>query len=106
DAGSGVHSQPAQGVVGRLQGAEAHRNPAEPAARGFRKDLQAPLARSVLGAGGPEDLAARRPYLIPHGEERVSASRTMRPRSLAAILRDAASRLLRMRTTRVIGPAS
>ena len=48
---------PAQDVAGRLQGAEAHRNPGQPAARGFRQDLQAPPARSLLGAGGAEDLA-------------------------------------------------
>ena len=33
----------------------------QPAARGFRQDLQAPPARSVLGAGGAEDLSWRRP---------------------------------------------
>ena len=47
---------PAQDLAGRLQGAEAHRNPGQPAAGGFRQDLQAPPARSLLGAGGAEDL--------------------------------------------------
>ena len=40
----------------RLQGAETRRNPEQPAARGFRQDLQAPPARSLLGAGGKADL--------------------------------------------------
>ena len=39
-------------VAGRLQGAEAHRDPVEPAAGRFRQDLQAPPARSLLGTGG------------------------------------------------------
>ena len=46
----------AQNLAGRLQGAEAHRNPDRSAARGFRQDLQAPPARSLLGEGGAEDL--------------------------------------------------
>ena len=33
---------------------------AQPAARGFRQDLQAPPARSLLGAGGAEDLRLSR----------------------------------------------
>ena len=48
--------RPAQDVAGRLQGAKAHRNPGQPAAGRFRQDLQAPPARSLLGAGGAEDL--------------------------------------------------
>ena len=43
-------------VAGRLQGAQAYRDPVQPAAGGFRQDLQAPPARSLLGAGGAEDL--------------------------------------------------
>ena len=52
--------RPAQGVAGRLQGAKTHRNPGQPAAGRFRQDLQAPPARSLLGAGGAEDLAVPR----------------------------------------------
>ena len=51
--------RPAQGLAGRLQGAKAHRDPVQPAARRFRQDLQAPPARSLLGAGGAEDLGSR-----------------------------------------------
>ena len=46
----------AEDLAGRLQGAKTHRNPDQPAARGFRQDLQAPPARPLLGAGGAEDL--------------------------------------------------
>ena len=38
---------------------------AQSAAGGFRQDLQAPAARSLLGAGGAEDLEAP---VFPHGE--------------------------------------
>src|SRR5262249_16806645 len=48
-----------EGAARRLQGAETRRNPAKPAARGLRQDLQAPPARPLLGAGGAEDLGAR-----------------------------------------------
>ena len=44
----------------RLQGAKTRRNPQKPAARGFRQDLQAAAARSLLGAGGAKDLTALR----------------------------------------------
>ena len=44
--------------AGRLQGAEARRNPGQSAAGRFRQDLQAPPARSLLGAGRAEDLVA------------------------------------------------
>ena len=43
-------------VARRLQGAKTRRNPVQPAAGGFRQDLQAPPARSLLGAGGAKDL--------------------------------------------------
>ena len=43
-------------VARRLQGAETHRDRDQPAARGFRQNLQAPPARSLLGAGRAEDL--------------------------------------------------
>ena len=49
---------PAQNLARRLQGAETRRNPARSAARGFRQDLQAPPARSLLGAGGTKDLSS------------------------------------------------
>ncbi|MGY4331310.1 acyl-CoA synthetase (AMP-forming)/AMP-acid ligase II [Bradyrhizobium sp. LB7.2] len=48
------------GVARRLQGPKAHRDPRRAAARRFRQDLQAPPARSLLGAGRTEDLAATR----------------------------------------------
>ena len=66
------HPQAAEGVAGGLQGAEARRNPAKPAARGFRQDLQAPPARSLLGTGGAEDL---RLLMV---RRREAPSRTMR----------------------------
>jgi len=53
------HPQAAEGLAGRLQSAETHRNRAKPAARRFRQDLQASPARSLLGAGAAEDLGAR-----------------------------------------------
>ena len=56
DARCRRHPRAAEDLARRLQGAEARRNPAQSAARGFRQDLQAPPARSLLGAGGAEDL--------------------------------------------------
>ena len=50
-------------AAGRLQGAETRRDPGQPAAGGFRQDLQAPPARSLLGAGRAADLAGRHLYL-------------------------------------------
>ncbi len=52
--------RPAQDIAGRLQGAKTHRNPVQSAAGGFRQDLQAPPARSLLGTGGAEDLGESR----------------------------------------------
>ena len=52
------HPRPAQGVAGRLQGSETYRNPGPFAARGFRQDFQTPPARSLLGAGGTENLTS------------------------------------------------
>ena len=51
---------------------------AEPAARGFRQDLQAPPARSLLGAGGAEDLVR----VVPaNAGTHTRASRCVRCRS-------------------------
>ena len=82
----------AEDCAGRLQGAETFRNRRQSAARGFRQDLQAPVARSLLGAGGAKDLEADR---HPHGEQRRGASRTMN--AAWRVLRDAAAPLLRTR---------
>ena len=66
--------RPAQDLAGRLQGAKTHRNPGQPAARGFRQDLQAPPARSLLGAGRAEDLASLAAVSALMVQERASAS--------------------------------
>ena len=57
--------RPAQDLARRLQGAETRRNPGQSAARGFRQDFQAPAARSLLGAGGAEDLTLAVPGSCP-----------------------------------------
>ena len=49
---------PAEDLARRLQGAKAHRDRHQLAARRFRQDLQAPPARSLLGAGRAADLAS------------------------------------------------
>ena len=49
---------------------------AQPAARRFRQDLQAPPARSLLGAGGAEDLRLSRGSRVPR-ERREPSSRSV-----------------------------
>ena len=87
-----VRPRPAQDLAGRLQGAQARRNPGQSAARRFRQDLQAPPARSLLGAGGAEDLAGRKLRCAPHAAERAALRGVLeRMLSPGSILRDGRS---------------